>query len=345
VDRGFHPQSSLVVVDRQGFDGALLEAACRAGAEHVAERAVDVELERDGATVSTRTHRWRAAFLIGADGATSLVRRRLSTPFARHQLSMASGVYARDVTSRDIVIEFLRDPSGYIWSFPRADHLAIGGCAQANETHPAALKARVERWAAAFGPARGARLEPYAWPIPSLGAADFDRDRPAADRWALVGDAAGLVDPITREGLFFALQSAGLLADALAAADGAVGAAYAAALRREVVPELQRAARLKDGFFRGGFTRLLVEALAQSPPVNAIMADLVAGRQPYRTLTWRLAGTLEFRLAWRLAGLQFKGRRSGAPFRRLGRADVPGPGADLDGASRHLDGDPPPPAG
>ena len=86
------------------------------------------------------------------------MRRRLSTGFTREQLSIASGVYAHDVTAREIVIEFLRDPSGYIWSFPRADHLAVGGCAQASDVHTAALTARVERWAKAFGPARGARL-------------------------------------------------------------------------------------------------------------------------------------------------------------------------------------------
>ena len=119
------------------------------------------------------------------------------------------------------------------------------------------------------------------------------------------------MDPITREGLFFALQSAGLLADALVAAGGAAATTYTAALRREIVPELQRAARLKGGFFRGGFTRLLVEALDQSAPVNAIMTDLVAGRQSYRTLTWRLVGTIEMRLAWRLAMLQLRGRRAG----------------------------------
>ena len=349
VDRGFHPQSSLVVVDRRSFDGALLESACRAGAEHVAERAVDVHLEGGWAVVTTRSHRWRAPFLVGADGVNSLVRRRLSTAFTREQLSMACGVYALDVTAREIVIEFLRDPSGYIWSFPRADHLAVGGCAQANDVHTAALKAGVERWVKAFGPAQGARLQPYAWPIPSLGPADFDRDRPAGDRWALVGDAAGLVDPITREGLFFAIQSAGLLAEALVAAGGAAATAYTAALRREIVPELQRAARLKDGFFRGGFTRLLVEALGQSAPVNAIMADLVAGRQSYRTLTWRLLGTREVRLAWRLARLQLRGRRAGrhanAPIGRRAPDDVPGSGADLDRAAGHVEGDSAPPAG
>ena len=61
---------------------------------------------------------------------------------------------------------------------------------------------------AATGIADGARLEPYSWPIPSLGASDFDTVALAGPRWALAGDAAGLVDPITREGIYFARRQA-----------------------------------------------------------------------------------------------------------------------------------------
>jgi hypothetical protein len=64
---------------------------------------------------------------------------------------------------------------------------------------------------------------------------------------------------------------------------------------------------LKRGFFRGGFTRLLVHALRQSRPVSEVMADLVAGIQPYATLKRRLLGTFEVRLAWRLLALELSG--------------------------------------
>jgi hypothetical protein len=67
---------------------------------------------------------------------------------------------------------------------------------------------------------------------------------------------------------------------------------------------LTRAARLKRGFFRGGFTRLLLDALRQSAAVRAIMVDLVAGAQPYRGLQARLVRTFEWRLAWELLRLQ-----------------------------------------
>jgi flavin-dependent dehydrogenase len=247
------------------------------------------------------------AFVGGADGATSLVRRRLHAPFARAQLSVARGVYAHGITAHDIVVEFVREPAGYAWSFPRADHLAIGVCAQADEADAASLEHRVSRLVGELAGTRLVKLVPYAWPIPSLSPTDFDVEHPAGDRWALVGDAAGLVDPITREGLFFALRSGDLLAEALLRHPAAPARGYLLALQAEVFPELRRSALLKRGFFQGGFPHLLVDALQQSGPVNQIMADLVAGAQPYSTLKRRLVGTFEIRLAWRLLALELRG--------------------------------------
>jgi len=114
----------------------------------------------------------------------------------------------------------------------------------------------------------------------------------------LLGDAAGLVDPITREGIYFAVRSGMLAAEALAAADPPRW--YAEAVRGELHDELRRAARLKAGFFRPRFTSLLIDALRQSEGIRQVMIDLVAGRQPYRGLKRRLIGTLEFGLAARM---------------------------------------------
>ncbi|MGE3511798.1 MAG: NAD(P)/FAD-dependent oxidoreductase, partial [Vicinamibacterales bacterium] len=122
--------------------------------------------------------------------------------------------------------------------------------------------------------------------------------------WFLDGDAAGLVDPITREGIFFALRSAEIAATAVLAKQDAPEAWYREQIRGEIVPELLRAARLKAGFFTPQFTRLLVHALSVSPAVARVMADLAAGKQDYAGLKWRLLSTLEWRLAWRLLRLE-----------------------------------------
>jgi geranylgeranyl reductase family protein len=290
---------ALVVSSRTAFDAALLDAAVRTGATLIRDRVVDIAVNRDDTTITTARGTTRAGIVLGADGANSLVRRRVARPFDRRQLSLATGWFAHGTTSDEIVIEIARDPPGYVWSFPRPDHLAIGVCAQADAGARAAdLRAHVARWIDRTGVGRGAQLEPYSWPIPSLDSRDVAHLTLASAKWALAGDAAGLVDPITREGIYFALLSGEWFADAIAA--GRFPSEYVARVRDEIAPELRRAAEFKSGFFRPSFTGMLVRALQRSAPIRSVMADLVSGTQSYATLKWRLIRTFEIGLAWKV---------------------------------------------
>lgn len=289
---------TLVVSSRLLSDRLLFAAAADRGAAIVRARVVAIEPGRPHTLVLSNGQRLSARWIVGADGANSFVRRRFATPFTRAQLSVATGVYAHGVSSREIVLELVDRPAGYIWSFPRPDHLTIGICAQATDTTVGAVRELLGRWLTDSHIANGARLEPYSWPIPSLSAADFMQVPIAGDGWLTVGDAAGLVDPITREGIYFALQSGLMAADALSGA-GVPHRQYTERVRAEIGADLAAAAALKAGFFQPRFTRLLLDALNSSTAVQAVMADLVAGTQPYRTIKRRLLGTLEFGLAWK----------------------------------------------
>ena len=286
---------ALLIVSRREFDAALLDRARHAGAEHVARRVVHLDRSNGGWSIVTDTSRLTAGWIIGADGANSLVRRRVHRAFARADLSVASGYFVHGKSGAHIDIQFTDSPPGYLWSFPRPDHLAVGVCGQANETSSAQLFDQASRWIAAHAPTPRSAWTRYSWPIPSLSERAIQMEHPAGDRWLLVGDAAGLVDPITREGIFFALKSAELAASSL----GGPGAAstYVRALRATIHAELRKAARMKSRFFGPSFSRLLVRSLQRSERIAEIMARLVSGHQTYRGLRRRLLMTGEFRLA------------------------------------------------
>jgi geranylgeranyl reductase family protein len=291
---------ALLVVSRRDVDGALVDAARRAGATLVLSRAADVVRRGSRFEIRTAAGTVTAPFVIGADGANSLVRRRMAAPFARAELSIATGFFAHGATSDEILVEFVDVPPGYIWSFPRASHLAIGICTQADAGYRAdTLRAVAREWIASRGIAPGATLIPYSWPIPSLSADRFNALTASNEGWFLVGDAAGLVDPITREGIFFALLSAQWAADEICSGGGAAHVRYSERVQEVIGADLARAARYKAGFFRPRFTRLLIEALRRSGGVRSVMADLVSGAQGYRSLKSRLAGTFDVGLAAR----------------------------------------------
>ncbi len=290
---------SLVVLSRAVFDGALANAAVSAGARLLPERVI--EISRIGARWAVRTDRreHRADYILGADGANSLVRKTLATPFGRPHLSVAAGYFVHGVTDSAIAIQSVAEQPGYLWSFPRPDHLAVGICAPATDrVSSAKLRAQTLRWLDHHGLHRGTRLVSYAWPIPSIGGHPR-RDTPFAGRgWMLLGDAAGLVDPLTREGIYYALLSGHWAAEALAANGPACAAErYAGRLDSEVRPEIARAAHLSVPFFSPRFSALLVRALRESAPVREVFVDLVNGVQPYRGLRRRLLATHEWTLA------------------------------------------------
>lgn len=292
------PGAELEVFSRERFDAALLKLAVAAGARHTSARVRAISRADQGWCVSLANGATlRAPWLLGADGAGGMVRRKVFRAFERRHLSIAAGSYVDGADCHEIVIGFVERPCGYLWSFPRPGHLAVGACAQADEASTSEMHAITDRWLDSYSAAAGLPRRRYAWPIPSLDAHDLDGERPSGPGWMLLGDAAGLVDPITREGIYFAIRSGMLAAKSLLGEDGA--REYTAAIRGEIHAELRRAAALKAGFFRPRFTRLLIQALNTSPGIRSVMGDLVAGRQPYRGLKRRLLGTLEIGLMLR----------------------------------------------
>jgi flavin-dependent dehydrogenase len=140
----------------------------------------------------------------------------------------------------------------------------------------------------------------YSHLLPSLEWPSWKSNRVAGEGWVAVGDAAGLVDPITGEGLYYAIRSADLAARSLiSGGTGASDAAqhYRRSLRRDFALDLEFASHLAKRVFLGRFLfasvpARMVQFTRFSPKFSAIMQDLFAGTQTYRGLKDRLLSNL-----------------------------------------------------
>lgn len=140
---------------------------------------------------------------------------------------------------------------------------------------------------------RGAQF--FAHMLPSLESRGWRNNRLAGDGWLAVGDAAGLVDPITGEGLYYAVRSGDLASQVLLneRAPGEKAESYRQLIARDFGLDLTYGARLGKRLFRGAIlwgavpTRM-VDFMRRSPKFCEIMQDLFAGTQPYLELKNRL---------------------------------------------------------
>jgi flavin-dependent dehydrogenase len=147
----------------------------------------------------------------------------------------------------------------------------------------------------------GARL--FSHRLPSQSRRSWRKLTPAGPGWAGIGDAAGLVDPITGEGIYYALRSAELLAECYAAG---CAESYPRRLRTDFGHDLELGARLHDRFYLGTFlggarTDRMVQFAARSRTFRALVQDVFAGDQSYRGLKQRLFRNLNLTLAEILA--------------------------------------------
>jgi flavin-dependent dehydrogenase len=276
----------MAVAARRDLDAWLLRRATRAGARHVAERVVAVAR---GEVRTAATGRQCFDLVVGADGATSLVRRSFLGPFPKERLVMAVGFYLPGTAP--LVVRMTPPLAGYLWLFPRVDHVGVGICAPLGAVPTQALVDRLEReMTLAFPGMLDSRAERYAHTIPCPSTEPRSILEAAGDGFALVGDAAGLADPITGEGIFYALRSAALLAETLLA-EGSP-ARYPERALEDFGLDLTRAARLHRRFYAPGFAGRMVRYAARSRAIRSVLVDLVLGRQGYRGLERRLLAAL-----------------------------------------------------
>lgn len=298
----FRMQYPVAIFSRLALNGLLLERAQNAGVDVRRERVTRISGTDRNWRLITSDGEYQAAYLILAAGARNPFRAQFLSPISADDLMVTAGYFISGCHSL-IQIQFLKGITGYIWVFPRPDHVSAGIAGKMGETSTPELRRTLERWLEQNGFAvEGARFFSHILPAP--GSQTLETLEVSGEGWAVVGDSAGLVDPITGEGLYYALRSAEMCAQAFLAQRPAE---YKGQLEEEILPELRLAARVSRRFYSGqvfgeSILEWMVSLTLQSENFRNLMSDLFAGIQGYRDLRSRLYRSLPSLMAEGLAG-------------------------------------------
>ncbi|MBM3768960.1 MAG: NAD(P)/FAD-dependent oxidoreductase, partial [Acidobacteria bacterium] len=282
----------LLIFARKDLNQLLLDRASRAGARIEKARVTEARPGGAWSLATSAGGKIEADFVVVATGARNPLR-SLGTQFHPGDTMTALGYYTPGARP-DIDIQFFPGFEGYIWNFPRCDHASVGICGKRESAH--AMRARLEAYMESNGIPRG---QFYAHVLPSLETPSWRENRVAGNGWLAVGDSAGLVDPVTGEGIYYAMRS-GELAGSLIA-QGQVHQ-YKQAIAAEFADDLAYASTLAHRVFTGRYffsanTRRLNKFLRHSPRLRGIVQELFAGTLPYVELRRRIKSTLHATLA------------------------------------------------
>jgi geranylgeranyl reductase family protein len=279
---------------RDRLDERLAQAAARAGAELRAPCPVrGVRVERDRVRLDTERGPLTAAFVIAADGATGATARQLGWPDGRvlipaleYEVQTDDATFARLAAAPRFDVGVV--PAGYAWVFPKAAHLSVGVLSARRGRSAAGLRPAIEGYLATLGIVALAH-ERHGYVIPVR-----PRRAPLGrGRALLLGDAAGLADPVTAEGISLAAWSGRAAAAALAGGGldpERAAARYRAALR-PLLAELRLARALAGALYRWPRARHWLFRRAGQRFVDA-MTDVFSGSRTYRGLLAGVAAAL-----------------------------------------------------
>jgi geranylgeranyl reductase family protein len=310
----------FAVYSRIAFDSFLRERARQAGAEVLSDKipARGFKRTEDGWVMRTQGgEELSSKFLVGADGANSAIAKKLAGPLPPAEMEVAFGYRAPLTGSGEdpTVVAFLPKWIGYAWAFPRIDHVSFGIATTQDAFDHDALdrllwdfmvsyyesvrtgsdsdRSKMRLWKnSQTSQIENLRhhAERYAARIPGLAPRTWDTRKACGAGWALLGDAAGFADPVTGEGIYYAIRSAELFTKTYLAGKPLD---YEQLWRKDFGGELKRASQMRrrfyGNFWGAPFTDRMIEFARGHRGIRKVLGQLVAGDQGYVNLKKKLA--------------------------------------------------------
>lgn len=235
------PISHMTMRDR--LDELLAQRATQAGAKLMDGCKVsDITDTGAGYRLKTSSGDFTADYLIAADGANSIIRKKLEMPafqrpFVAVEYETDGSPQALDEWRDMLGLDFGPVLGGYTWVFPKSDHFSIGagGDIRAAKKLDEVTEAYIAYYKDQLGLGEVRKRTGHKIPIAAKG------DAFSKGRTLFVGDAGGLADPLTGEGIYFAIASGKIAARTITDAlqNGGTLMAYDHALQAEILPEIQ----------------------------------------------------------------------------------------------------------
>ena len=200
------------VFSRKDHDSHIFNKALAHGVEFKQETFKDCFNENGQWKIITNKSELFADYLVGADGAVSRIRNKLTEKLPREAYFKAIDYL---VTKPDLPLHvgFDKSLNGYLWVFPRENNCSVGIVDfDDDQSHRMKL---LDDYMARFNIPKGEIVKKRSALIPSLRKSDLKSHKIAGENWALVGDAAALAEPITGEGIYYAIYSSWLLSECL----------------------------------------------------------------------------------------------------------------------------------
>ncbi len=301
----------IVIYARKVLNGLLLDRATAAGCELVQARVTALDTEGPAARLEAAGGWHETNFVVIAAGARNALQPAAQS-LPPEDLELTLGYYIP--CEADLLkIKFVKGLQGYIWSFPRMGHLSVGICGSMGKHASRELRSLLDSFVKDEKlDTTGAEL--YSHILPSPRRKTLQQRSVVGKNWALVGDAAAWVDPVTGEGIYYAMRSGEILAETLIAGNPQE---YPARVQKAFRQELELAAKLSPFFYNGKFlggavTTRMIAFARHSPTFRQLLADVFAGSQSYRTLKARLWGQLGLTLTETAGSLLQRRRRNPA---------------------------------
>lgn len=272
----------LTVFNRRDLDYSLLLKAQEIGVAFRKERVRSFEQERHHWKICTEKGEYTAEKLVGADGTLSGVRRRLGLPVKLDDCFLALQC-TLPVQEDAVTFRFFPQIQGYLWAFPRVDGLVVGIVSK--EWTAAGRRGMKEKLVAFIGqhyPKEADNVYLRGAYIPFFAEADYEDQAICSENWALIGDAARFVDPISGEGMYYALYSADILADCIKE-DKILE--YAGLCTEHFGGNLLKAARGFPYIYQTEFIEAMTVLAGKSRPIRQIISDMLVGDLNY--LNWK----------------------------------------------------------